>query len=378
MEEFGPGDGQRPPTSDVGTRSRVVRASKRYLSALVVPTLLVLLWFGVRGVLLELPSFFALHGGGDARFYWRMSHDPFEFIRAPFSYRILVPAVAYLSPLDNLTDFRIINVGSLYVLLLVLYEFLRSLEFSHRMAALGTSLYVPLLSTLYTINNIVLVDFPAHALLLLSLLGIVEENVHLFGIPLLVGVLVKEVVLFSIPVFVVYALVRSGRPFGSRAVGVAALYVAGSVLVALGVRIALAGSPLQQTDASMLTHLQYHARNAETELVNTAALFNFMYLAPVYWRRFPPFLKVLFVVMLPISVLQLLLARDAFRMLAIDFVAFIPASLYLLAHARTWLASRTRRVDAVHSMPVDVPYYLTWGAALAVILGSNLLATLVV
>lgn len=335
---------------------------KEYIETLIVPTFLFISYFLFRIFLVEKATFFALHAS-DAEIYFQMSHQPFQFIHAPFSYRVFIPAIVYILPLDNLNGFRLVNLTSLYLLLLSLYEFIRGFDFSHKMSVVGVSLFAPLYSTLYTIDNIVLVDFPAYLFFVLSLIAIQRKKPNLFGIALLLGVITKEIVLFSVPILIA-SIVIFPNDFDNEFVKKIGIYILCSIVVFFTVRYSLTGALFHQTGASVSAIIRDHLANKVTKTVRIIAQFNFMYLSIYYWRDFDSFLKILFVILLPISVLQMLLAVDASRMIAVNFVIFVPAGLYFLSNTIDRLSNRVSD---------RIAFLLIWSISISIILLSDLI-----
>src|SRR4030067_3482442 len=85
--------------------------------------------------------FFELHGG-DAEEYFTMSYSPFEGNSPPFMYRILTPLIVYLLPLNHLTGFIIINLISLFFTAVLLYYYLKKLDFRSKDSMIGVLFFL--------------------------------------------------------------------------------------------------------------------------------------------------------------------------------------------------------------------------------------------
>ena len=130
-------------------------------------------------------------------------------LRAPFTYRPLVPFVASLLPLDPLTGINVINLLLLAAGGLAVVRTAQHLGYGPRWQAVGGGLFAVAFPTFYY-GTIGYLDASLVGLLAVGMLLIVREQWLLLTLLLAAGALVKETIVLLLPVTGVYALL-SGR-----------------------------------------------------------------------------------------------------------------------------------------------------------------------
>jgi hypothetical protein len=154
-----------------------------------------------------------------------------------------------------------------------------------------------------------------------------QRNIRRYGVALLFGVVTKETILLTLPVAA--ALAIGGyldRDHVPRLIGWGFF---GSLLF-VGIRYLYSGSVSDQTSRSVASLIEHHLTELPTEIASVVILFNFMWLSPFFWREFNKYLRIAFPILFATSTLQLFLATDAMRVLAINFPIMIPGGLMLL------------------------------------------------
>lgn len=145
----------------------------------------------------------------DCRSYYIMAQDITVIFKSailnPFCYRVLVPFLVYISPLDIDMSFIILSFVSLYFTGMVLYYTLR-IKFNRILSTYGLLAFISLDIIDISFDNYYLVDSVAYFFIILCFYAIFKENNRLYLISLILGVLTKETVLFTIPVFLLYSI----------------------------------------------------------------------------------------------------------------------------------------------------------------------------
>ena len=143
-----------------------------------------------------------------ASFYRAMAESPTTFSASPWGYRLFVPTLVYLLPFPDMVSFTIITYGALVGAALIIWEFLRHLNFSMQARIAGTSLLVFSFNTIHYTHNVAHVD-PVTLLLLTASLPAVYLNKRAWVV-ILTGMLAfnREMAIF-IPIL--YAVVWYGR-----------------------------------------------------------------------------------------------------------------------------------------------------------------------
>lgn len=145
----------------------------------------------------------------DCRSYYLMAQNIHIIFRSaifnPFCYRILVPFLVYISPLETDMSFIILSFVSLYLTGIVLYYTLR-IKFNRILSTYGLLAFITLEIIDISFDNYYLVDSVAYFFIILCFYAILKENKRLYLISLIFGVLTKETALFTIPVFLLYSI----------------------------------------------------------------------------------------------------------------------------------------------------------------------------
>ena len=166
-------------------------------------------------LILRLNYDFMEKGDKNYRLYWdhyyyiMMAKDMssiFQYkVQAPFCYRILLPFIAWILPLDIETSFYILNFLGVYLTGVVLYLVLK-LHFNNIISFIGLIMFCSLHVLEEIFYEIYYVDSMASFFLMMCFYCILTSRYKLFSLNLVLGVLTKEIVLFTIPVFLIYGL----------------------------------------------------------------------------------------------------------------------------------------------------------------------------
>lgn len=140
-------------------------------------------------------------GGFDAHIYLAMAESPRVFTMPPYGYRIAVPLLAHLLPLEVEASFFALTVLGLVSTLTLAYVFLRQLGFGHGMALLGLSFVGAAPEIAVFLKNYFLVD-PSSIALVVALFIVIERgwSAGATALLLLVASLFKESAFFVLPV----------------------------------------------------------------------------------------------------------------------------------------------------------------------------------
>lgn len=267
--------------------------------------------------------------GGDAEEYLNMSYYPFEGKSPPFMYRILTPLIVYLLPLNHLNGFIIINLISLFLTAILLYYYLKKLDFRSKDSLIGVLFFLLSPVVIFTMNDIVLVDALSFLLLLLTFYAILCKNDILYLFFLILGILNKETVLLTIPLFFLYKLENNKLIDTLKSTIILLIPV---FIVFIGIRFYVGFSSYYTLDL-IESIISYHLRHS----------YSIFYIP---WEIYTPF-GLLWIIsllnlikidnnfihksfyLLPIIFIQSFIATDIFRMLFIAFPIIIPMSLYI-------------------------------------------------
>lgn len=150
---------------------------------------------------------------GDHQTYIAMSEDPFSATKPPFAYRIMIPFIVWLVPLNTELAFFLITIASLILLGLVVYLLLKSYV-SKIMAFMGVTLFYSLeFGPRFMIYDFWLPDACALLSIMLCFLLMKHEKPLPFALVFGFGVLCKEITLFVIPVIIMkYVRDRKNHP----------------------------------------------------------------------------------------------------------------------------------------------------------------------
>lgn len=146
---------------------------------------------------------------GDAVFYmsyvdYFRGNGPIEEVHLPFRYRPLIPFIASLLPIESpLTAINVVNLAALYVTVLFLFMFLKSLGFDFRFSILGCFLYAVSFPVFY-MSTTGYLEACIMCMLAIGAYLIFKEKWLLLAVAIAVGVPIKEVIALLIPVAVVY------------------------------------------------------------------------------------------------------------------------------------------------------------------------------
>ncbi|MEO5953306.1 MAG: hypothetical protein ABIQ44_12645 [Chloroflexia bacterium] len=136
------------------------------------------------------------------RYVMMAEGNPFDFHLAPFSWRILMPALVKLLPFGTEIGFLLITLICLCLSGVLLYYIVRAAGFTYEYSLFGILLFFSMgwLTKQY-IFDFWLPDVPAIAFILAAIYAIYKKHDLLFLVLLTIGVLAKETVIFVIPLY---------------------------------------------------------------------------------------------------------------------------------------------------------------------------------
>lgn len=262
--------------------------------------------------------------------YIKNAISPFSNHYAPFSYRILIPSLVWLSHVDILVAFYFQTFFFLVATNVVLYYLLQKFEFESTYALTGILIF----SSLYYVTKFYVYDFwlcdpAAFFFITLSVYLIVSKsNGFLLAIILCVGVLAKESVIFVLPLYYTFnakKIIDKGQiiKFFLLAIPVAIVFIIPRIL------ISSVHTDYYFKELPMYLNMHYTRIHTIFWMEYVIKPFSFILLI------FPFFAiknnKKLFVAFLPYIIFvfsQLLIAGDGGRVLVYGFLFLIPMSLY--------------------------------------------------
>ncbi|KAF5057528.1 hypothetical protein DSECCO2_355810 [anaerobic digester metagenome] len=262
----------------------------------------------------------------DSSFYLQMSLNPFQRVNAPYTYRVLTPLLVYVLPLSHWTGFTIINSSGIIATGVLMYYYLKKLKFSPLISFLGLILFLFAPATIYLFYNIALVDSLSFLLFLLAFYAILIENDIIYVITLILGILNKETILLTLPVYFFYTLKNQGR---TNAIKKTILMLAIASIIFISIRYYY-GFTSHYSLTNAIDMIKFHINNQSMLFVSYFLTFSSLWLIALMNLNEVKndFLKISLIT-LPFIFLQMLLATDVYRVLAITFPIIIPISLYI-------------------------------------------------
>lgn len=261
---------------------------------------------------------------GDSAVYIQMSYQPFNYILAPFSYRILTPLIVYLLPLKHYMGFIVVNLTATIGTSILLYYYLKKLNIVRIYRIIGTLFFLFSPSVLYSLLNINLVDPLSYLFFLLAFYAILTKDDKLFLIAVVLGVFNKETILLVIPLFFIFKLDR-----GILKALKSTLIVSLPGLMIFVILRYFYGlvNYLSLDNISSIT--SYHLSpniffNNPFPAFGTLwiiSLFNLIHIESSFIKKA--------VYLIPLIILQIFIATDTFKVLFLAFPIIIPLSLYL-------------------------------------------------
>lgn len=255
-----------------------------------------------------------------------MSLNPFQRVNAPYTYRVLTPLLVYVLPLSHWTGFTIINSSGIIATGVLMYYYLKKLKFSPLISFLGLILFLFAPATIYLFYNIALVDSLSFLLFLLAFYAILIENDIIYVITLILGILNKETILLTLPVYFFYTLKNQGR---TNAIKKTILMLAIASIIFISIRYYY-GFTSHYSLTNAIDMIKFHINNQSMLFVSYFLTFSSLWLIALMNLNEVKndFLKISLIT-LPFIFLQMLLATDVYRVLAITFPIIIPISLYI-------------------------------------------------
>lgn len=148
---------------------------------------------------------------GDAKYYityveWFRGEGVTDLI-APWSCRLMSPAIASLLPFDPMTSLNVVNIVALLVALMFLYLILGRMKFGYWWRIIGCFLFVFSFPVFYY-GTIGYVDPVVICFLMIGTYFVLAERwVYLF-VTIILGTLAKEAIVVLIPFIVMYLMVK--------------------------------------------------------------------------------------------------------------------------------------------------------------------------
>lgn len=136
------------------------------------------------------------------RYVMMAEGNPFDFHLAPFSWRILMPAIVKIQPFGTEIGFLLITLVCLCLSGVLIYYVVKAAGFTSEYALFGMLLFFSMgwLTKQY-IFDFWLPDVPAIAFILAAIYAIYKKHDLLFLALVTIGVLAKETVIFVLPLY---------------------------------------------------------------------------------------------------------------------------------------------------------------------------------
>lgn len=293
------------------------------------------------------------------KYIYLAEHGPGSLHLAPFGWRLAVPTVASVLPMEAATGFRLVSVISVLAAAAGSYALSRAHGFDRGMSAGAVVLYLSVPAAVkYVLYNFWLPDAALFAIIAWTLVLVKKEKLGWAAVLLVVGALTKESILLVIPL--VYSL-RALRLVDWRAAGTTVAVAIPAVITAAVLRFAIPAwntrsgyieemgrqMPLNRFDDVAYTVVdQFRAFGAgrlgvADLLLGIPAVLCITFgaglvLLAVLGAVREPIVALRYSPLVLVSLAQLLVAYNVDRLVVLAFPAVIVLSLYGI----TWLAAR--------------------------------------
>ncbi len=138
---------------------------------------------------------------GDSNYYMDMVEKNYSKVPPPFRYRILVPALASILPLESVSALKIITYVSLFCLYICLFWIGRIWNLSLSALCIGIGMYYSSLWQLYQFHNPYLPSSFSICMMALMIIFGIKKRFIPYMIALVVGILSHESTLFLAPLW---------------------------------------------------------------------------------------------------------------------------------------------------------------------------------
>lgn len=304
------------------TKSSRYYSIKELITISILVTLVILCIFYVGLIFV---SGFAKIMGYDSLTYIKMSYAPFHSTLAPYMYRIFTPVLAYVIPFDHIINFALINLTALFSTAVLFYYYLKKLNFNQIHSFIGVLLFLLSPTIIFSMYDIVLVDFLSFFFFLLAFYAMLCKNSKMYIIALILGVLNKETILFTLPLYFLFKLDDNNLLESLKSTILIAII---PLALFFGIRYYFGFTSYFSLVTIKETLLYVIQTNSI--LINPYLAFGTLGIVSLYNIKFTKnsFLKKSLYI-LPFIFAQIFIATDIFRALFIAFPIVIPLSLYL-------------------------------------------------
>jgi hypothetical protein len=312
-----------------------------------------ILWVGTAKLTVGDPAFGNV--GDDHVYLYMATHPLGRFHVAPWSWRLLVPALVKILPVSTQTGFEVISAATIGLTGVVTYLVLRCWGFPGGFAILGMLFYFSMsYATRFNIRDFWLTDSAAILFASLGILALQRRRSAIFALLMMLGVLAKESVIFIAPLYYTF---EARRRWDARVFARMLVLALPAVAVLIFIHVAipawnghksyLASMPrLVKLDiqnvvpsynlmrVASLT-LAERAHTPGTSLVYVLTSFGLLGIVFVAmgWRRLRPVLKRFWPFLLLVAA-QLLFALNTQRLVVLAFLPVVIACLYGVYEAR--------------------------------------------
>lgn len=267
----------------------------------------------------------------DHQHYITMALEPWTLVPAPFSYRILAPAIARLLPFSVEVSFQIITYVSLFMCGLALYGVFKK-KVNKALAFTGMTLFFSLeFAPRFLVYDFWLPDALAFFIIIVCFLALEDSRFDLYAVILCLGVLCKETVLFTTPIFLFMYL--SKRNVTRNELFKAAALITPALLLFVFLRVIIQAVPGSDYNYFQLLQIfgQQRLLNLESEVfrytITSWGLILFVY--PLFSGKQQLLLWIKqYGVFMFLVYSQLLLAINTERLIVLGFIPMILITLH--------------------------------------------------
>lgn len=290
-------------------------------------------------ILLLLPLIMALiirntthpMGFGDTDRYLLMSENMFQFTSSPFGYRILIPYLAsfisWIASISIDTSYFVLSLFCFELINITIILWALKLGHSVSSSMLLSMMYAFSYAGVYNLHNYVHIGFFEHLLILLGIIAIYHKRFLYLCLIIIVGCFVKETVIILIPIYFICNCQNRNYAITIKRV---------SILIGIyfGIFFFLRSGIIFSNDVSFSSYTAFYTLDyiryvydyiggylgaLKGIFIAYLFLWPLSFIGLMYSKKSDRIISIL----IPLSILQILLAVDISRVTVISFPAII-------------------------------------------------------
>lgn len=267
---------------------------------------------------------------GDSHIYRQMAENPFRFVSFPQSYRILVPLIVWsISKIISLSvshSYYIVSTGLFISIIISIIYWFKSVEsLPLKSAILIACMYGFSFAGVQNLHNFIHFGFGEHLIILLGIIAIRKRNFLFLSLVILIGSAVKETSLILVPIYFIFELHHNRFSIVLKKSFLLTLLGCGMLLFIRSGIIFSDSFPSKRANF-FKTYFHYVLSHQQNFFVLLKLFFKtYHIIIPLSFLGFlytPGKMKPIGL-LIPITILQVLIAVDIERMFAVGFPAYL-------------------------------------------------------